>query len=98
MSFVKSIIIIIIIIIFDYMSKHKDPNQRPNEIRPMYLCCPAFLYQKKNNNNNNKKIKKKGRLVSRKVRSNHGSPSHPQVLTIESGPPKRKHETHTNPQ
>ena len=57
MSFVKSIIIIIIII-FDYMSKHKDPNQRPNEIRPMYSCCRAFLYEKKNNNN--KKNKEKG--------------------------------------
>ena len=52
MSFVK--IIIIIIIIIDYMSKHKDPNQRPNEIRPMYWCCRAFLYGKKKNNNNNK--------------------------------------------
>ena len=51
MSFVK----IIIIIIIDYMSKHKDPNQRPNEIGPMYLCCRAFLYEKKKNNNNNNK-------------------------------------------
>ena len=55
MSFVKIIIIIIIIIVFDYMSKHKDPNQRPNEIRPMYSCCRAFLYEKKDNNNNKKK-------------------------------------------